>query len=199
MTRIKFDIPYVIFDSSNGQVEVISVFAEQVGDVIEILNCKITFKFTLDNVIYEFKGCKVPEGSPSQHGFNSETQDQENFWLNSSHDEQCMPLFRAMDINRSNYLSANAKATANDFFEITLGTETCSQNIICNGPLRAGKNFQVRFRLRTKKLYRDLLTNKIKMDNEVPFVLIVSIIASSIVSVFFVGLWISYRRTMRMR
>lgn len=43
MTRIKFDIPYVIFDSSNGQVEVISVFAEQIGDVREIINCKITF------------------------------------------------------------------------------------------------------------------------------------------------------------
>lgn len=108
-----------------------------------------------------------------------------------------MKLYTAKEIVRSTVMG---KATTDESFEVTLGTEEkCQPSNICNGPLRPGKYFQVKLRHRTLKLYSDLLLDKIKMDNEVPLVLILSIIASSIVTVFFIGLWITYRKTIKLR
>lgn len=147
----------------------------------------------LNETIYQ--GCG--ELSEAQHGFNKDDTSSNVFWSDANANETCMKLFQAAEIGRSTIMG---KTATEENFEIILGTnEKCLQSTLCNGPLRPGKYFQVRLRHRTRSLYSDLMLEKIKMDNEVPLVLIVSIIASSIVTVFFIGLWISYRKTMELR
>lgn len=122
------------------------------------------------------------------------------FWIEANSNGNCVKKFNALEIPRVRMYddSSRAKDTEENF-DIVLGTESCSQNILCNGPLRPGKYFQISLRLYTEKLYSDLILQRIKTDSETPIVLIVTIIVSAIVSVFIVGFWISYRKTMRLR
>lgn len=108
-----------------------------------------------------------------------------------------MPQYRAIEV-----LPTTGKdQTLNNsgYFDVTIGSDSCSSNVICNGPLRPGKYFEITFRLYTSQGFSDIYMKKVRLESEVPFMLILILVLSVISAVFFIGLYISYRRTEEFR
>jgi hypothetical protein len=117
-------------------------------------------------------------------------------WLNASLYE-CMPQFRALEVLQT--IARQISNGSEGFFEANVGSENCVSDALCNGPLRPGKKFSVTLRIYTSQGFADIDIKNVKLESEVPFMLILILVLSVISSVFIIGLYISYRRTEEFR
>ncbi|KAG5674932.1 hypothetical protein PVAND_004876 [Polypedilum vanderplanki] len=84
--------------------------------------------------------------------------------------------------------------------EVTIGTDSCEDiKGLCNGYLKPGTSYALTFRIYTSTGFADTKYIEIKTNREVPVLMISIIVLSLLCVVFFVGFYISYKRTRDLR